>query len=280
MTNFKFGVIGHYISYSKSPIIFNAIFKLRKIDGEFIVYDFPEKEFENYLPKLRKLDGFSVTIPYKEKIIDSLDVFGDSIGLIRAVNSVKVHKSKLAGFNTDGHGFLYGLKELSSDVSIENVLVIGLGGAARAVIHALIRQSKVKSLTICGRKNIDIGELKEKYFNYVTSDVDFIYSEISQINRGAEYDLIVNCTPCGDVNNQGESPIPEDFEFSGCGIYYDLIYNPAKTMLMKKAEKSGWQTINGYRMLIRQAVESYKIWSGDDISADKLTKDILNSEEQ
>jgi shikimate dehydrogenase len=278
MTKYKFGVIGHNISYSQSPKIFNTIFKLRQIDGGFTIYDFPENEFENNLPRLRDLDGFSVTIPYKERIIKSIDDICDSARTIKSVNSVKVENSRLVGSNTDGIGFLYGLNDIEN--KLKNVLILGSGGAARAVIRALIEHYNIKSIAVCGRKYLDSEKLKEQYFSYVKSDIDFTYSTIFQINRSAKYDLIVNCTPCGDSNHLNESPLPEDFEFTGCGICYDLIYNPAKTLLLTKAEESGWRAINGYRMLIRQAVESYRIWSGDNISADKLTQDILTSEEK
>ncbi|MFH1701529.1 MAG: shikimate dehydrogenase [Candidatus Zixiibacteriota bacterium] len=278
MTKFNFGIIGQNIAYSQSPEIFNAIFGLRQIEGEFTVYDFPISEFDKHLPVLRKLDGFSVTIPFKDRIIDFIAEMGNSTHSIQAVNSVKVEKSRFFGFNTDGIGFIYGL--CNPEIKLKNALIIGYGGAARAVIHALIGNFKIKNITVCGRKILDTCLLRQKYFSHIASDIGFSYSVASQLEYSAEYDLIVNCTPCGDRNHRNESPLTENFEFQGRGIYYDLIYDPSETALMSKAAKSGWYTKNGYPMLVRQAVESYKIWSGDDISADRLTQDVIQFQEK
>ncbi|MEE9441832.1 MAG: shikimate dehydrogenase [candidate division Zixibacteria bacterium] len=280
MTKLNFGIIGHNISYSQSPKIFNSIFTCRQIEGEFTVYDFPEKEFDKHLPLLRELNGFSVTIPFKEKMLEYSDEISDSARTIQAVNSVKVENSRFVGFNTDGDGFIYGLKRLILDKELQNILIIGYGGAARAIICALIKNFKIESITVCGRKNLDSDKLLNRYFSYVGLELKILYSVVTQLNRSVEYDLIVNCSPCGDINHRNEFPLPEDFEFNGCGICYDLIYIPARTLLLSKAAESGWQVVNGYPMLVRQAVESYKIWSGDDISVDKFTQDLLLTQEE
>lgn len=238
------GLIGRNISYSFSRTYFQE--KFSKEEYENIQYiNFDVKDLMNIKEVLQdtNLIGCNVTIPYKEEIIpflDELDFHAKSIG---AVNTISKNKGKLVGSNTDWIGFKESLIPLLTNRSTIKALVLGTGGAAKAIIYAL-KQLNIPFVQVSRMPN-------NNQLNYTDIDKEIL----------EKYHLIINCTPIGTFPNIDECPeIPYHF-ITKNHICYDLIYNPEKTLFLQKAQQNEAVIINGYQMLVNQAEESWKIWS-------------------
>ncbi len=243
--NKKFGLIGRNISYSFSKKYFNEKFSQELLeDYTYDNFDIPFiEEFPNILKNNPNLKGLNVTIPYKEAIIPYLDTLSEKAYNIGAVNVIRfTKKGNLKGYNSDWYGFKKKLEPLLQ-THHRKALILGTGGAAKAVAYAL------KELGIF-YANVS-RESKENTINY------------NQINSATfdEYQIIINCTPLGTSPNIMEfPPIPYDF-FTNKHIAFDLIYNPEETLFLNKAKSNGAVVVNGKDMLIFQAEKAWKIWN-------------------
>lgn len=242
--NKKFGLIGKNISYSFSKKYFTEKFTQDIFeDYSYENFDIPTiEEFPNILKNNPNIKGLNVTIPYKEAIIPYLDTLSDKAYSIGAVNVIRVtKKGNLKGYNSDWYGFKKTLEPLLQPHH-KKALILGTGGAAKAVAYAL-KQLGIFYINI-SREN------KENCIEY------------SQIDASTfvEYQIIINCTPVGtSPNNMDSPPIPYD-HFTNKHIAFDLIYNPEETEFLKKAKSNGAIIKNGKEMLIFQAEKAWKIW--------------------
>ncbi|MFZ5980755.1 MAG: shikimate dehydrogenase family protein [Candidatus Zixiibacteriota bacterium] len=260
---YKFGLIGHNISYSKSGEVFETIFKQLNLKGEFIVYSTDPGLFKNQLINFRSngTRGFSVTIPYKNEIIDHLDDIDPIANALKAVNCVVVDEGRLLGFNTDCYGFPIPLRPHASMLKHGRAIIIGCGGAAAAVVYSLYLDFEIKNFTVLGRtdKNLNnFQQLMENRFRKIN-----IVTESSLIPEQTDkkYDIMVNCTPLGGWNHSEQSPIRENINWRMTKIYYDLNYND-DNKIIKSAAEAGIITINGSSMLVGQAIRAFDIWTG------------------
>ena len=239
----KYCLIGERLGHSYSKIIHNAL----GLDYE--LNEIPVSKIE-YFCKNADYNGFNVTIPYKEKLFEYLYYLSDTAKKIGAVNTVLRKDGKLYGYNTDYDGVLYSFKKLKVDLKGKTVLILGTGGASKSV------KAVVQDL---GATAILVGR---------TSAVNYqnCYDYSPQI--------IVNATPVGMFPNAGESPIDLS-KFSGVEGVLDCIYNPLKTKLLQDADKLNIKNLNGLTMLVRQALKSIEIWTGEKCT-DKKTEEVLN----
>ena len=196
------------------------------------------------------LSGFNVTSPYKKEIFDYLDDVSPIANEIGAVNCVKITDKGLTGYNTDWFGFKESLLQNTDVKQIRNAIILGTGGAAKAVAYAL--QTLKINYTFVSRTNkisntINYLELNTKDFNSL--------------------DLIINATPCGLESY----PLITDIDTSKITdkhCVFDLIYNPSQTLLLEKAKQQGAKIINGLQMLYEQAEYSWRIWTNNDYDLD------------
>ena len=244
MKKYQFGLVGKDINYSFSKSYFIDKFqKLNLVDFSYENLDFQKiEEFPEYIEQNRNICGLNVTIPYKEAIIPYLDKLSKIATEIGAVNTIKISKSgKLKGFNTDYIGFQKSIKSLLN-VNHKKALILGTGGASKAVAYAL-KQLEIPYLLVSRSTNVDaIGynQVNEKTFE--------------------EFHIIINCTPLGTFPNTNSCPeIPYE-NFTPKHIAFDLIYNPAETLFLKKAKEQGAVIKNGLEMLTIQAEKSWEIW--------------------
>lgn len=239
----KFGLIGKNISYSFSRDFFNQKFKTEGItDLAYHNCDIDSiNEVVTFLNDKQFL-GFNVTIPYKEQIIPYLDQLDEHAKVIGAVNTIKKVNDTYIGYNTDWIGFT---QTLHSYLPLKQLkaLVLGTGGASKAVIY---------SLTQLGIETITVSRLPKN--NEIT--YEDITSEIL-----SQCQLIINTTPLGTFPNIEECPPIPYYLLTANHIVYDLIYNPAQTLFLTKAQEMNAKTINGYQMLVNQALESWQIWN-------------------
>lgn len=241
----QLGLIGYPLTHSFSPKYFSEKF-LRESLVDHTYKTFPISDislFPELLHKHPELSGLNVTIPYKEQIISFLDDIDETAKVIGAVNTIVITSNgKTKGFNTDVIGFLAPIKDLIHNV--KSALVLGSGGASKAVVFALQDcgvKVQIVSRTPGNRQSIS-------------------YNQLEHIDT---FDLIVNCTPLGMFPNETSYPqIPYD-KLNQKQTLYDLVYNPAETVFLRKGRKRGCRIINGYPMLVAQADASWDIWKNN-----------------
>ena len=242
-----YGLIGFPLGHSFSASYFSDKFKAEKIDAEY--RNFPMERMDDvrhFVESNQSLQGFNVTIPHKQAIIPYLDDLSDAAEGIGAVNVVKISrengKPRLRGFNTDFIGFEDSLKPLLP-VDCSSALVLGTGGASRAVVYAL-KQLGISPHLVSRRSSKGI-------LSYEDLDADIMVS-----NK-----LIVNCTPLGMFPNTDSVPPILWSEVNSDYLLYDLVYNPEQTKFMRMGLECGAKVKNGLEMLHRQAEAAWKIWT-------------------
>jgi shikimate dehydrogenase len=274
---FRFGVLGHDISYTKSPELFQAIFDIKGVGGTCDVFDIPPEEFTDRFPRLVKsgIDGMSVTIPYKNKVVDFLSRVDPVAASLGAVNSIKVDSGSAFGYNTDCYGFAMPLREHREKLSGGSALILGCGGVAGAVVYSLCHDFGIRRLTIVGRT----PERLEAFATGVRQRHKSVHIETSRFpnaadDRSGEWDIIVNGTPLGGWNHPETSPLPDHFTWPRGAIYYDANYNE-NNRTIEQAQKMGLTAIDGSAMLIRQATRSFFLWTGEEVAFDPVYRRVF-----
>ena len=263
--NSELGVIGSPISHSVSPAFQQAALDHAGIKASYLAYDVAAEEVGEFVQGLRRpgVLGINITTPHKAAVIPFLDELDDWATAAGAVNTIVNRQGRLTGHNTDGSGFLRALRDESGfSPKGRRALVLGAGGAARAVVLALSRD-KVASLTIANRtvsKAQSIAELAQQN-GVPASAVPLERDSLTPVAQGA--DLIVNCTSIGMSRGPGESgsPLTKD-QIPATALVNDLVYNPRETPLLREAAAAGAQTLGGIYMLVYQGATSFEMWTG------------------
>lgn len=276
---FRFGLIGRDISYSRSVDIFEAIFDHCKEPGRFELFSLEPLDLHAQLRQL-VLNGykaFSVTIPYKQSVISVLDELDNTAKRLQAVNSIAVTDGRLLGYNTDCYGFSLPLKQHAATLRSGHAIVLGCGGAAKAVMHTLCFDMKMKQVTIVGRSAKKLAQFKSEVESFVSGmKVETLeWLELNRVNANKP-DIVINCTPLGGPNH------PDENSFDGIGfpdsqIYYDLNYND-ENKLIECASQAGRITIDGSAMLVGQAVRSFDIWTGLSVPVEVIYERVFKRE--
>ncbi len=237
----QYGLIGYPLSHSFSPAYFNNKFAIEKIDARYDAYAIPTiDELTALLKEHQQLKGLNVTIPYKEQVLPLLHDIDTAARDIGAVNCIDIRDGRLIGYNTDYIGFAESLRSLLQ-AQHTHALVLGTGGAAKAVIYALKQlgiEYKIVSRTGGDMQYADVGEQVLK-----------------------QYKLIINTTPVGMYPEIDKAP---DIAYQYLGkehLLYDLVYNPEETMFLQKGMQQVAIIKNGYEMLILQAEAAWQIWN-------------------
>lgn len=262
-TPLAFGLLGFPVKHSFSPAMHNAAFKELGINAEYKLFEIKPEKLQNFLLSLEEkgIKGLNVTIPYKEKVLNSdfIEIDEESFYArkIGAVNTIIVKNGKLKAFNTDMPGFSRHLKENISPVG-KKVAVLGAGGAAKAVVYCLA-ENKVKEIAI-----YDIDKIKsQNIVSLIKSSFnDFPISAVNGIEalRIQEKELLINTTPIG-MKPSDPCLITEKMLHRNLFIY-DLIYNPQETKLLALANKAQVKNSNGLGMLLYQGVLSFTHFTG------------------
>lgn len=273
---YKFGLLGHRIGYSKSGDIFNAIFDMLSISGEFISIDVSHEKIDEGLQKCLdlNLNGFSVTIPHKQNVLPFLHNIENDALQLGAVNSIKIENNQLSGFNTDVHGFSESLKEYKNLLEDKTALIIGAGGAARAVVFALKKNFGINDFIILGRD-------KDKLNQFIKNLEPIIEgSNISSItfDTGSlvTFDFAVNCSPVGGFNYPDQPIFNDIITPENLLLYYDLNYNDNNGVI-KELQLLDIPCIDGKQMLVAQAIKSLYLWTGLTVSAKDLYAKVFRS---
>ena len=267
---FLFGVVGHRISYSQSPQIFEVIARELNLAHSFVLHDLEPSEFDEKFPRVLKsgIDGFSVTIPHKNRVVPHLDRIDPSAALVGAVNSVGIKDGQATGFNTDGDGFAVPLDEHRDGLKGGKALIFGAGGAATAVIHCLHARFGTSKFYVLGRDPERLSRFAAMC-KQGTPQIDLDTLTISEYAaiRDEDFSIVVNCTPLGGWNHPEESPLPGEFVWLPGRIYYDLSYNDANRIVAQAREHS-MIAYDGSAMLVGQALKSFNLWTGYSVAFD------------
>ena len=244
----KYGLIGYPLKHSFSIGYFNEKFQAENIDAEYVNFEIPRiEDFMEVISENPDLCGLNVTIPYKEQVIPYLDELDRDTAKIGAVNVIKIirqakGKVKLVGYNSDIIGFTQSIEPLLHPHH-KQALILGTGGASKAVFHGLEN---------IGIKSTFVSRTKK-------SDDVLIYQELTPEIMAA-HTIIVNCTPVGMYPKVDFCPnIPYDL-LTPDHLLYDLLYNPNETLFMKKGKERGATVKNGLEMLLLQAFAAWEIW--------------------
>lgn len=243
----KYGLLGYPLGHSFSKNYFNQKFEAEKIDAEYLNFEIPDiKEIKSVIKENPELNGLNVTIPYKQQVIPYLDDLDDDARQIGAVNVIKFSKGlfgkvKLKGYNSDIIGFKQSIEPLLKDHH-RKALILGTGGASKAVFHGL------KLLGIAAT-----------FVSRQCKEYCITYEEITE-KIMEQYHVIVNTTPLGMYPNVNACPnIPYELLTSD-HLLYDLLYNPDETLFMQKGKERGAVVKNGLEMLLLQAFAAWEIW--------------------
>lgn len=243
----KFGLIGKTVSHSYSKAYFDEKFFREELrDFKYELYPLEDiSELKKLLADVPELCGLNITIPYKEQVLTLLNEIDPQAKEIGAVNVIRVREGKLKGFNTDSAAFFETLQHWSDQLRGEKALILGTGGSSKAV------QTALKKMGIPFQHVSRDPSLAPLTYESLKSE-----PEIIRTHR-----LIINTTPLGMSPNTSSFPdIPYD-QLTDWHLIYDLIYNPARTQFLQKAEMRGCSIKNGLEMLHLQAEKSWEIWN-------------------
>ena len=300
---YTLGIIGYPLEKSLSPRLHNAALRQCGLRGVYGLYPIPElpagqAQMQSVMEGLREghLDGLNVTIPHKQAVIPFLDELTPLSHQVGAVNTIYRAGSRLIGDNTDAPGFTINLRQALPGPDIPgSALVLGAGGAARAIVFSLLAQGW--QITIAARH----ADQARRLFHSVSSGgnqpmvielealAEYLSTTIKQgtdrstqnaFNKPAypaSPRLIVNATPVGMYPDNERSPWPEGVPFPDNAFVYDLVYKPPETLLVSKARSAGLQAANGLGMLVEQAALSFQRWTGMLPPIEPLRQEIIGS---
>jgi shikimate dehydrogenase len=265
-------IIGDPIHHSLSPAIQNAAFAAKGLNCTFIAFRVPKAELRESIDSLRSINiaGFNVTTPHKTHVMMYLDEVESLAKKAGAVNTVNNIEGIFRGYNTDVYGFIEPLHKRRVDFQGMHVLLLGSGGAARAVVIALAEQKGIAELIIANRNLRRASDLAN------LGTANGINCKVVPLDKAQDFslgcDLIVNATTLG-MNNE---PSVIDYEHIQKGsIVYDIVYRPPVTELIENAKHAQATVVYGYEMLVEQGAKAFEIWTGLSAPRDVMKKNLL-----
>jgi len=260
------GIIGWPVGHSLSPVMHNAAFQHEGMACHYAAFPVAPADLPAALAGVRALDllGLNVTIPHKEAVIPLLDEVAPSAKQLGAVNTIVNRGGRLVGYNTDGWGFISSLEEAGVNPAGMQAVVLGAGGAARAVaVHLAL--SGASRIIITNRTLQRAVTLAKLVSQVVPGTVVTAAGAGSDEERRAlsQADLVVNCTPLGMHPEQVDlTPVEEIDLLPERAVVYDAVYRPEETRLLREARQRGLHTISGLGMLIHQGACAWEYWFG------------------
>lgn len=251
-----FAVIGDPIDHSLSPILLNAAFTASRLDAVYVALRVGREHLESAAHGVRSLGlaGLSVTMPHKESIIGYLDRVTERASRLNSVNCVFWDGGELVGDSTDGPALVSSVEaELGGSVSGKSIMVLGTGGASRAIVLALA-EAGAREIVIVGRREEAVSKVVA---------LGSSAARAGTVHDLKEVDILVNATSVGmaETEGAGRSPVPAELLHSSHFVY-DIVYHPLLTPLLEDARAVGARTSNGIGMLVHQAARAFWIWTG------------------
>lgn len=254
--------MGDPVEHSLSPSMHNAAFKDLKMDYVYVPFHVKRGELAPAIAGARSMGikGLNITIPHKTEVIGYLNEITQAAKLIGAVNTLKFHKNKISGFNTDGMGAVKAIEEVIP-VKGKKIIIIGAGGAARAISFQLLFNGAGEVL-IANRTIENATKLSDNLREHFPTSVSSLGLDDKLKEELKDADVLINTTPVGMHPYENQKPIVNRDMMHRDLVVNDIVYNPLKTSLLIEARKAGAKTITGAKMLIYQGMEAFRIWTG------------------
>jgi shikimate dehydrogenase len=265
-TRQQVGLIGWPVDHSVSPAMHNAAFQALGLDWEYSLLPTEPGQVEAAVDRLRRerYRGANVTVPHKQAIMACMDRVSAAAQAIGAANTVVVQGDRLLGDNTDANGFELALGRSGFKAAGRRAVVLGAGGAARAVVYGLL-DAGIAQVTVLGRAPqhaeelaLDVGSLRD----WPSRLCGLPLTAGTLVKMADSADLLVNATPVGMWPQAGGSLWPDDRPIPPRLAVFDLVYNPATTRLLGQARASGARAIGGLEMLVQQGALAFELWTG------------------
>ena len=269
------GVIGEPIEHTLSPLMHNAAFEALKLDYVFLAFRVKPVEVESAVNGMRALNirGLNVTMPHKSTVIKHLDRVDLSAQIVNSVNTILNKENLLFGFNTDGVGAFKALKENGVELKGRKVLLLGAGGAARAIAYTMAKEAdELAVLNRTVKQAQALAKLLEKSFNKKISTGSLSPSDIQ--SNLQDSDILINATSVGMKPKGEETPVPPKLLRPNLAVM-DIVYNPLETKLAKDAKAAGARVVSGVEMLIYQGAASFELWTGKSAPVEVMRQSAL-----
>ena len=256
------GIMGDPVEHSLSPPMHNAAFQQLKLDYIYVPFHVKRGNLAPAILGARNMGikGLNLTIPDKIEVINYLDELDEVAELIGAVNTVKFTETNAVGYNTDGVGAVKAIEE-ATPVKGKKIIILGAGGAARAISFQLLL-SGVGEVLIANRTREKACNLRDDLKETSMASVDCLGLDDELTWELKDTDVLINTTPVGMHPHQDDEPVVTSDMMHSDLVVNDIVYNPLETGLLREAGKAGVQAINGTKMLIYQGLESFSIWTG------------------
>ena len=270
------GVIGDPIEHTLSPIMHNAAFEALKLDYVFLAFKVKPAEVGNAISGMRALTihGLNVTMPHKSTVINYLDEIDQASKTIGSVNTILNKAGRLFGFNTDGIGALKALRENGVEPRGKKVLLLGAGGAARAIAYTLAQEAdELVILNRTAKPATELTNLLKKAFNKKVIANALTPGTIK--DNLVDSDVLINATSVGMKPNANQTPVAPEWLKADLAVM-DIVYSPVETKLAKDAKAVGAKVVSGVEMLIYQGAASFEIWTSGKAPVEVMRKAALN----
>jgi shikimate dehydrogenase len=271
------GLIGDPVEHSMSPAMHNAAFRELELDYIYVPFRVKSTELGQAIAGMRALNmmGLNVTVPHKVAVMQFLDKLDHLAEKIGAVNTIVNDDGALTGYNTDATGFLQALLERGIEPKDKKVVLLGAGGAARAI--AFILAERGAALLILNRAlelnwAKDLANRISQSFGQKVKALELNGKNLTKTIGKA--DILVNATSVGMSPKADKTPVPADYLRPDL-IVYDIVYNPMKTRLLREAEAAGASTISGVDMLVWQGVLAFEKWTGQKAPVELMKREVV-----
>ncbi|MHB8973336.1 MAG: shikimate dehydrogenase [Pirellulaceae bacterium] len=267
-------IFGHPVGHSLSPEIHNAAFQALGLPYVYVAHDVQPGSVVRALDGIRVLGyrGLSITIPHKIEALDGVDEVDETARTIGCINTVVNENGRLLGYNSDGRGAVNALRESGADPQGSRTVVVGSGGAARAVAVTIACEAPPEKLTLLGIDDAELARLATDVRHQGRSVVQHEHLNDDSLAKAlADADLLLHCSPVGMHPHEGHSLVPAHLLRSSVAVF-DAVYNPRRTQLIQDAERAGCQTILGLEMFLGQAFVQFELWTGQPAPRDVMRK--------
>lgn len=268
----QYTLIGHPLGHSMSPFIHERLFAMAGKEASYTLTDIAPEHLEGKEPFLRSLRGFNITIPHKMAVIPMVDELDESAKRYESVNCVANKNGKLIGYNTDCDGFTMSVRDYPMD---GKVLLIGCGGVGRMIATEALRHGADLTIGIIPQDQ----KLVEAFIQEAKAampDAVVRYAITAEIHE--KFDVIINASPVGMYPKTDACPVPDEL-IDQADYFFDVIYNPTKTLFLRKALAQGKTARGGAAMLVLQAVRAHEIWDGDTYTQKQIDSIIAEMEQ-
>ena len=265
-------LIGHPVSHSLSPAMHNAGFEALGLPLVYVAHDVAPGKAPEAIRAARSLGyrGLSVTIPHKVAALECMDEVDATARAIGCINTVVNDEGRLVGYNSDGRGALGALRQAGADPRGRRVVVLGSGGAARAIAMTIAVEARPADLVLLGVVPEELDRLGRDAAAHMGADVRARALDAATLAAALlDAEILIHCTPIGMHPQSAQSLVPPERLGPGL-VVFDVVYNPRRTKLLRDADAAGCRVISGVEMFLGQALVQFELWTGRSAPADVM----------